>query len=252
MPTVLIKRGTRAQIDAAALAAGLLANELYYITDDDVLAIGTGTGSYSELPNQGTGGAAYPASFKKPGTPAAEQFPLNWFGKGDYATANAIAAGRVYLWAAFYEAGTYASARLITTTSNAAATNCFVGVYDAAATVLSGVGQFVQAAKLAETNAFALTTTGLKTVSFSAPFVHPGGWVFMAISSNGASGTVNVAAMVDKEAAVPPSLKSVTSQRAGFSIQNFPTADGSLPAVTPLAGWNSALANNYPIISLLT
>ncbi len=48
MPKVLIKRGTRAQIEAAKTANALLSGEPYLITDENRLAVGTGTNSYAD------------------------------------------------------------------------------------------------------------------------------------------------------------------------------------------------------------
>ena len=44
--TMRQKRGTRAQIDAAAAADGLVQGEVYLITDEGNLAMATGTGTY--------------------------------------------------------------------------------------------------------------------------------------------------------------------------------------------------------------
>lgn len=49
MPKVLIKRGTRAQIDAAAASNQLAEGELYLITDEDRLAVGTSASTYSTV-----------------------------------------------------------------------------------------------------------------------------------------------------------------------------------------------------------
>ncbi len=49
MATVLIKRGTRAQLDAAAAASGLKQGELYLITDESTLAVGTAANAYVAL-----------------------------------------------------------------------------------------------------------------------------------------------------------------------------------------------------------
>ena len=43
MTKVLVKRGTRAQIDAAAAASGLNQGEIYLVTDEDRLAVGKNT-----------------------------------------------------------------------------------------------------------------------------------------------------------------------------------------------------------------
>ncbi|MBP6807023.1 MAG: hypothetical protein KAX51_08600 [Chromatiaceae bacterium] len=46
---LLAKRGTRAQLNAAATANGLHAGEPYLITDEGRLAVGLAVGSYAEL-----------------------------------------------------------------------------------------------------------------------------------------------------------------------------------------------------------
>lgn len=52
MPKVFIKRGTRSQINAAAGSAGLNAGELYLITDEGKLAVGTSASAYIEVQAQ--------------------------------------------------------------------------------------------------------------------------------------------------------------------------------------------------------
>ena len=48
MATLLVKRGTRAQLDAAALAGQLNVGEPYLITDESRIAIGTSATTYDE------------------------------------------------------------------------------------------------------------------------------------------------------------------------------------------------------------
>ncbi len=48
-PVLFIKRGTRAEIEAAKTASGLLPAEPYLITDESRLAVGTGANSYSDF-----------------------------------------------------------------------------------------------------------------------------------------------------------------------------------------------------------
>ena len=45
MPSLKIKRGTRAQLVSAAAANGLKQGELYHVTDEDRVDIGTGVGA---------------------------------------------------------------------------------------------------------------------------------------------------------------------------------------------------------------
>jgi hypothetical protein len=61
MPKILNKRGTRTEIDSAATANGLNAGEVYLITDEDRIAIGTSTNTYESYAKEsetgnGTGG----------------------------------------------------------------------------------------------------------------------------------------------------------------------------------------------------
>lgn len=66
MPSLRIKRGARAQIDAAALASGLDAGELYLITDEDRIAVGTSASTYASTARLGD-----PAPFTAPYVPGA-------------------------------------------------------------------------------------------------------------------------------------------------------------------------------------
>ena len=56
MAQIRIKAGTRAQLDAAALANGLIAREPYFITDEARFAVGTATNAYQAMAKQGEGG----------------------------------------------------------------------------------------------------------------------------------------------------------------------------------------------------
>jgi hypothetical protein len=52
MPKVLIKRGTRSQLNTAQSASGLNAGELYLITDESKVAVGTAVNAYTEVQKQ--------------------------------------------------------------------------------------------------------------------------------------------------------------------------------------------------------
>lgn len=66
MPSLKIKRGTRAQLASAAAASGLKQGELYHVTDEDRIDLGTGVGASVALAKKSevdgkvsaTGGAA--------------------------------------------------------------------------------------------------------------------------------------------------------------------------------------------------
>lgn len=49
MPKVFIKRGTRAQLNAAAVAGGLNAGELYLVIDENLISVGASISSYFDL-----------------------------------------------------------------------------------------------------------------------------------------------------------------------------------------------------------
>lgn len=49
MHVIQIKRGTRAEVEAAKLSGDLLPGEPYLIIDEQRLGVGTGTGSYSSF-----------------------------------------------------------------------------------------------------------------------------------------------------------------------------------------------------------
>ena len=55
MADVQHKRGTRANLDALATANGLLAGQVYVITDEDRMAIATGVGAYQAAAKEGEG-----------------------------------------------------------------------------------------------------------------------------------------------------------------------------------------------------
>jgi hypothetical protein len=56
MPRLIQKRGTRAQIDAAAIANNLRNGEIYLITDEGRLTVGTAPGAHQPLARQGESG----------------------------------------------------------------------------------------------------------------------------------------------------------------------------------------------------
>lgn len=65
MPSLAHKRGTRAQINAAATASQLVTGEVYLITDEARLTVGTAVNAHQALAKQGEGGGADPWSWAK-------------------------------------------------------------------------------------------------------------------------------------------------------------------------------------------
>ena len=49
MARILFRRGTRAELDAAATAGELFANEPIFITDEEILAMGTSDSTYTDI-----------------------------------------------------------------------------------------------------------------------------------------------------------------------------------------------------------
>lgn len=65
MPSISHKRGTRAQIDAAATANGLRVGEVYLLTDEARLTVGTAADAHQPLAKQGEGGGSDPWTWQK-------------------------------------------------------------------------------------------------------------------------------------------------------------------------------------------
>lgn len=94
--SIRAKRGTRAQVNAAAGANGLKEGELIYLTDEKVFAGATGVGEYQEI----TGGprCIYRAIINANGTVASSSgVPLTAFklGTGAYAFNHGLGTGVV-------------------------------------------------------------------------------------------------------------------------------------------------------------
>lgn len=68
MAKVLVKRGTRAQLNTAAAASGLNQGEIYLITDEDKIAIGLSANTYQTYVK---GDIAISVVSTLPGTPNA-------------------------------------------------------------------------------------------------------------------------------------------------------------------------------------
>lgn len=68
MANIRIKRGTRAQLNAAAAASGLSEGEPYLVTDGPGLALGTGVDTYVDI------GAGAVSTFEVDGGSASTSF----------------------------------------------------------------------------------------------------------------------------------------------------------------------------------
>ena len=65
MPSLAHKRGTRAQIDAAASSSALKSGELYLITDEARLTVGTASNAHTPLAKQSEAGGGDPWVWQK-------------------------------------------------------------------------------------------------------------------------------------------------------------------------------------------
>jgi hypothetical protein len=65
MPSLSHKRGTRAQVDAAATANALRTGEVYLITDEARLTVGTAANAHQALAKQGEGSGSDPWTWQK-------------------------------------------------------------------------------------------------------------------------------------------------------------------------------------------
>ena len=57
MATIKVKRGTRSQLDAAALAGSIVVGEPYLITDEGRLAVGVAADDYAAMELEGASGS---------------------------------------------------------------------------------------------------------------------------------------------------------------------------------------------------
>lgn len=65
MPSLSHKRGTRVQIDAAATSSGLKTGEVYLITDEARLTVGTAANTHTPLAKQSEAGGSDPWTWQK-------------------------------------------------------------------------------------------------------------------------------------------------------------------------------------------
>ena len=79
MPNVQHKRGSRAALNALAASNGLLVGQIYFITDEDRLAVGLSVSSYQAMAKQGEGGGAGAQQVFVQQTRPVEQGPWTWW-----------------------------------------------------------------------------------------------------------------------------------------------------------------------------
>jgi len=163
MPSLAHKRGTRAQIDAAAAASTLKTGEVYLITDEARLTVGTATNAHMPLAKQSeAGGGSDPWTWQKLAADTANSTttPAAVTGLSFTATANTT-----YLVEVF---GTFQSAA--TTTGIALALDIPSGtvsgqvIHPSSATALTGTEQIAD-------NATSGATTGVRAAATNVPIL---------------------------------------------------------------------------------
>lgn len=161
MPSLAHKRGTRAQVDAAATANALRTGEVYLITDEARLTVGTATNAHMPLAKQSeAGGGSDPWTWQKLATDVANSTTTLAAVTGLSFTA---AANTTYLVEVF---GTFQSAA--TTTGIALALDIPSGtvsgqvIHPSSATALTGTEQIAD-------NATTGATTGVRAAATNVP-----------------------------------------------------------------------------------
>ncbi len=105
MPRIMIKRGTRAQLDAAATAGQLAAGEPYLVTDEGVVAIGLSASTYGDV-----GGDISPASTTAAGTVELATTEETQTGTDDTRAVTPAGAAGAYVPKALFNANTILAA----------------------------------------------------------------------------------------------------------------------------------------------
>ena len=120
MATIKVKRGTRSQINTAASASGLNQGELYLITDEDILAVGTAAASYTDV-NSSSGGSG--SSYIEHSSTVSDSLAISsgtnrmYVGRTDFSSGGVTMAGTLVV-AGGYANFTSASALNVTGTLN--------------------------------------------------------------------------------------------------------------------------------------
>jgi len=120
MATIKVKRGTRSEINTAASASGLNQGELYLITDEDILAVGTAAASYTDV-NSSSGGSG--SSYIEHSSTVLDSLAISsgtnrmYVGRTDFSSGGVTMAGTLVV-AGGYANFTSASALNVTGTLN--------------------------------------------------------------------------------------------------------------------------------------
>jgi hypothetical protein len=150
MPKVYIKRGTRAQLDAAAAAGQLTAGETYFVTDDQILAVGVAENAWAAAQS-----VAYPKRTSSPKIVGAAN--------GTALGTLALTAARQY-FVPFVVPRKVALTGLRLSVTTASAGTASIGIYGN--TVVSG--NDAPGALLASVTGLSTSATGDKTGALSA------------------------------------------------------------------------------------
>lgn len=240
--SVRVKRGSRAQIDAAATGGGLAAGELYLATDEGRLAVGTSANGYkatameSEL-------SPFPAFFAAAGLGMAE---LSAHITGGSTTNTAISADTLYVIpyrvprtgmvpAVVVQCGTAAAGKSI---------RAIVWPIDGAA------GWPV--ASLGETASLSVGSTGTKSLALPSPIsVNEGAWLYIGLASDGAPSLATIpAAQIGASPLGCASPIATALQRNTRLIALLSPGWANLPAVPSKGDFGPSTNTSIPAIAL--
>lgn len=164
MPSLAHKRGTRAQIDAAAIANGLRNGEVYLITDEARLTVGTAANAHTPMAKQSEagGGGSDPWTWQKLAVDVANSTTTLSAVTGLSFAASANTTYRVEVIGAFQSAATTTGLALALDIPSGSVIGQIVQT--TSATALGGTEQTAD-------NATTGATTGVRAVNTNVPVI---------------------------------------------------------------------------------
>lgn len=230
MPSLQHKRGTRAQLDTAAAASQLKVGEVYFITDEQRLAVGTAVNAYTAFLKEGEGGGGGGGGSTHP-LPLLRSTGL-YVSNAMNATAGSTSAGaadRLEMVPFIPSKDVVIDELAFEVTTLLAGSNCKVGLYDSNPT--TGLPD----ARLEGSGDLSCATTGVKTNAITPRTLTAGTLYWLAIHFSSTQ-TVRAVAV--------GGCMPIASQAAGTavptSIRAKATYASGLPATAP-AGTNTTV-----------
>lgn len=162
MPSLSHKRGTRAQIDAAATANAIRTGEVYLITDEARLTVGTSANAHQALAKQGEGGGSDPWTWQKLAADVGNNTTTLASVTGLLFTATANATYLVEVIGTFQSAATTTGIALALDIPSGSVSGQII--HPASATTLTGTEQITDAATTG-------ATTGVRSAATNVPIL---------------------------------------------------------------------------------